>query len=394
VDATSKLIAPLSDPQEHKSFLEMTLTGLRIITFDRRRFLATLAGIAMAVIILFVEQGFFFAIVDTQVKIAEVVRGHLIVLHKARTNLSKWTRFDAIRLTQAMALQPVQSAYGLYQGTAYFAHRSKGEQRRILVYAMEPDAIALETGASPSALAALRTHGTLLFDRLSRDLYGDVQVGQNIYINDHPFHVGGTIALGPNVIHDGAVLMSTKDWLRLSRYDTPIMGVIQLRAGVSVSRAAEEIQAALPDDVVILTPRQLRWREFIFTMRAAPIGLLFAIGFLAGIAVGTGVCTQTLYNEVHDRRAQYATLKAMGFSRKFLVWLVSSQSLVLAAGGFILGVFAVLPIFAYIAALTSLPLELTFSRVVFVAIVACAMSLLAAGLAMHKVAKSDPASLY
>ncbi len=370
------------------------LTGLRIITHDRRRFFATLAGIAVAVVILFVEQGFFFAIVDSQVKVAEITRGDLIVLHRARTNLNKWTNFDAIRLTQIAALDVVEAAHGLYQGTVYFSKEAEGTQKRILVYAMEPDAVALDVSGSPQALEALRTSGTLLFDRLSRDLYGEINEGEDVYINGRPFLVGGTVALGPNFVHDGAVLMSSRDWLRISRWDKPIMGIVQLKEGMSANRAAKIIRAAIPDDVIVLTPSELKWREFIFTIRAAPIGLLFAVGFLAGIAVGTGVCTQTLYNEVHDRRAQYATLKAMGFSSQFLARLVASQSLALTAGGFILGILAAIPVFTRISSLTGLPVQFTFGRIVFVAAVAGGMSLLAAGLALNKVAKNDPASLY
>ena len=72
--------------EERPIVRKTALTGLRIITHDRRRFFATLAGIAVAVVILFVEQGFFFAIVDSQVKVVEITRGDLIVLHRARTD--------------------------------------------------------------------------------------------------------------------------------------------------------------------------------------------------------------------------------------------------------------------------------------------------------------------
>ena len=84
----------------------------------------------------------------------------------------------------------------------------------------------------------------------------------------------------------------------------------------------------------------------------------------------------------------------MGFSSQFLGRLVASQSLALTAGGFILGILTAIPVFTHISSLTGLPVQFTFARIIFVGLVAGGMSLLAAGLALNKVAKNDPASLY
>jgi putative ABC transport system permease protein len=58
---------------------------------------------------------------------------------------------------------------------------------------------------------------------------------------------------------------------------------------------------------------------------------------LFGVIIGTAVITLMLYGSVLERREEYALLKAIGASQKFLVWLVLRQSLLLATVGFAFG---------------------------------------------------------
>ena len=128
--------------------------------------------------------------------------------------------------------------------------------------------------------------------------------------------------------------MSEGDWLAHSPKAKPIMGVIHLRPGASAETERRAILASLPPDVVVLTPAETAWRESMYTLRSAPVGLLFAIGMLAGLVIGMINCYQVLYNEVSDRLPQYATLKAMGFASKFLHRVILGQAVVLAITGF------------------------------------------------------------
>ena len=115
------------------------------------------------------------------------------------------------------------------------------------------------------------------------------------------------------------------------------MGVIHLKPGVPVEEARRAILAALPPDVSVLTPAETARRESMYTLRSAPVGVLFLVGMLAGLVIGTINCYQVLYNEISDRLPQFATLKAMGFSNRFLRGVILEQAVVLALTGFVTG---------------------------------------------------------
>ena len=52
-----------------------------------------------------------------------------------------------------------------------------------------------------------------------------------------------------------------------------------------------------------MTPAQLRAREDGATLQAAPIGILFIVGVLAGLVIGAINCYQLMFNEVSDHAA-------------------------------------------------------------------------------------------
>ncbi len=138
----------------------------------------------------------------------------------------------------------------------------------------------------------------------------------------------------------------------------------------------------------------MRAREDRATLASAPVGILFAIGVLAGLVIGTINCYQLLYNEVGDHLPQYATLKAMGFSDTFLRHLILEQSVVLAAAGFAAGLVLAICADALIAWETRLPVRVDNGSGLLVCLMTLGMCILAGWLAIRRVAAADPAALY
>ena len=118
------------------------------------------------------------------------------------------------------------------------------------------------------------------------------------------------------------------------------MGVLRLRPGVRPEAVRKYIASARFDDVTVLTREELLDREVEFTVTAAPIGLLFGFGVIAGLVVGTMVCYQILFNEITDHLSQFATLRAMGYSDGFLRRIILEQASLLSVAGFAVGIAA------------------------------------------------------
>ena len=368
--------------------------GLRLIAFNPVRLFAAFAGVAVAVTVMFVELGLLMGILDSQAMMATLVRGDLVVLDEGRTDLHKWDRLSRIRLNQITAVSGVSEVVPVYQDTMGLRDPETNSVRRILVIAFPPEELPFAIGEPAEVANALRMRNTILFDRRSRPIYAEMVPGGTAELNGQIYRVGGFIDLGPDVIHDGAVIMSDASWFARAPNAQPIMGVIRLDPGANPDDVRARLTASLPDDVAFFTPAELRQREFSFTLSSAPIGFLFGIGMLAGLVIGSITCYQILFNEIVDRLKQYATSKAMGFSEMFLRAVILEQAVLLALGGFAVGLLFAWGAYAYIAQRTALAVHLSAFSITFILVLATAMCVAAALLALRRVTLADPAELY
>lgn len=122
--------------------------------------------------------------------------------------------------------------------------------------------------------------------------------------------------------------------------------------------------------------------------------MIFLIGTLMGFAVGIIICYQILFTNLQDAMSEYATLKAMGYPNRFFVGLVVRQSVYLSVLGFIPAVLIALLLFRMLESLTGLPMALTVSRAGSVLVLTTLMCLISGLLALRKLVRADPASLF
>jgi len=368
--------------------------GIRLIAFNPLRLLGAFAGVGVAVAVMFIEFGLLMGILNSQALMATLIRGDLVVLDEGRTDLHKWDRLSRIRLNQIAAAHGVGDVIPIYQDTVGLRDPETNAVRRILVIAFPPEDLPIAIGDAQEIAAALRVQNTILFDRRSRPIYAAMNLGGEAELNGQSYRVGGFVDLGPDIVHDGAVIMSDASWFARSPNAQPIMGVIRLDGGADLEDVRGRLVASLPDDVAIFTPAELRRREFEFTLRSAPIGFLFGIGMLAGLVIGAITCYQILFNEIVDRLKQYATLKAMGFSEMFLRGVILEQALLLSLGGFGGGILLAWGAYAYIADRTALAMRLGSFDIGLILVLATAMCIIAGFLALRRVTEADPADLF
>ncbi|HVZ68341.1 MAG TPA: FtsX-like permease family protein [Rhizomicrobium sp.] len=368
--------------------------GLRFLGHNPLRLAAALSGVAVAVVIMFVELGLLLGVLNSQAMVASRLDADLVVMNRARVDLHKWTNVDGIRLNQIAAEPDVAQVIPIYQGTMGFRNPPDLSIRRIVIFAFPANEVPFDIGNPEKISNVLRIPGSVLFDRLSRPIYGEIRRGQDVELDGTLFRMAGFVSLGPDVVNDGAVVMSEGDWLSRHPNDQPIMGAVRLRPGTDVHEARARILAALPDDVIVMTPDEVRSREFAFTLKAAPIGILFGIGMLAGLVIGAITCYQILFNEIVDRFAEYATLRAMGFSSRFFRRVILEQAAFLSLGGFLAGAALTWIAYLYLAYATSLAVGFDVFSSVFVLMLTVGMTVMAGLFALRPVAEADPASLY
>jgi putative ABC transport system permease protein len=352
------------------------------------------ASVAVGVIIIFVELGFLLGILDAQSLIATLAKGDLRVMNIARVDLHRWDNLYPVRLDQVAAQPGVARVTPVFEDHVGLEDKSDKRVRRIILYAFPPDDVPLDIGDPEQISRRLKVSHGFLYDRLSRPIFGSFKPGDEVKIDKFPLLVGGYVRMGADIVNDGNIVISEGDWLNRFPDAKPIMGVVHLKPGADLETVRRDILLHVPEDVVVLTPWETKMREYESTLRVAPVGILFLVGMLAGLVIGTINCYQVLYNEISDRLPQFATLKAMGFSNAYLRRVILEQSFVLSLSGFAVGLTLSYLADYYIASQTVLPVGLGAATALFVGCLTVAMCAIAGLIAIRRVAIADPAELY
>jgi len=368
--------------------------GVRLLAHDPRRLFLISSSIALGVVVMFVQLGLLGGILDSQAGVARIARGDLLVMNIARVDLHRWDKVPRFELAQIAAVPGVAAVMPVYEDHVGFADPDDNRIRRIIVFAFSPSDFPLAIGDRQAIADHLRSMNGFVFDASSRPIYGRIGRGMNIDIDKWPLTVSGFAKMGPDIVNDGAIFMSEGEWLARRPSSDPIMGVVRLAPGAAVETVRRLILAQTPADIAVLTPAEASQRESAATLRAAPIGLLFGLGALAGMVIGAVNGYQVLYTQVSDQLSQYATLKAIGFSEAFLGGAVISQAVLLSSVGFVVGLPASMLADLYVSSLTRLPIEVHITTAALVLLATLASCLLAGRLAMRRVDDADPASLY
>jgi putative ABC transport system permease protein len=395
------------------------------LTHDRRRFVLFSLGIALAVVLIFVEYGFRNALLDSNVLLMQKLNADLAVISGQRAALPFRESFARHRLTQIAGVPGVRSVYPLYMEYYLSLVRNPAERpeqrppnRPIRVIGIDPEAGLLKFPALDAAPGAPRSHvkelqqsGRALFDRAgktsihnrSESVFGAIVPGIETDLAGQRIRIVGEVDLGSDFGADGTLIMSEESFAKLLRRPyfpgdprTEVeIGLVRIDADAELGVVQQKIRKAFPEgDLDVLTIDELMERERRFWLDNTPIGFVFGLGMLLSFIIGMVICYQILSSDVADHLAEYGTLKAIGYPNRYLSKVVFQQALFMAAAGFLPGVGISWVIYRYLGYLTALPMWMTPGRVAFVlglTLLMCAGSGL---LALRKAQKLDPAEVF
>jgi putative ABC transport system permease protein len=366
-----------------------------MLVHRKGRFVLSMLGIAFSVVIMFMEIGFFNGINDSQARLPTFLNADLVLLSKGRTTLLEGDQLNRIRMQQALAFDGVVSAVPLYEGNQLVANPQTGLLQAIAVLAFPPHTQPLKLKELLQYGDLLEIKGNILFDRKSRDLYGAIAPGTPLNIGGQINTVVGLVEIGPSIKSDGYILMGDQTWDdSKSGADLVSMALLKVSTGTDLAALKQKLIDKLNEDVIVLTPEELRQREVDFTANATPAGGVFAIGLVIGFLIGMIICYQILFNEISDNMPQYATVKAVGFSKSYLTSLVMQQAVLLAVFGFLPGLGGGALLYHVIEHSTGILMFISPQRGLLIFVLTLFMCVASGLLAVQKVLRADPAEVF
>jgi len=379
--------------------MHRTPLAWRNIVHNKVTMLFSVAAVAFAIIIMFMELGFLNGLYDSQTGVIAFLRADLVMVSRALHIITAHEPFPRSRLEKVAGLDGVSGVYPVYLEDIFSRLRNPktGIKHHIRVIAFDPGDPIFQSRRINLLADKLRSPLTILFDDRSRRFFGPLRSGMKIELADRAVTVAGTFRLGPDYHYDGNLLASADTLFQLfpnQHRENVFLGLIQLKGDASPDAVVRELNRRAGPDVEIMKKSDIIAREKANWQKTTPAGYVFTMGVAVGFVIGIFICYQILYIDISDHLSQLATLKALGYQNRDLVRQVLTQGALIGVLGFVPAVAVTLGLYSVLTTITGIVTKLTFGRIALVFVLTLGMCLTAAGLAVRKVIALDPAELF
>ena len=359
---------------------------------EKSRLLVAVAGIAFADLLMFFQLGMLDSLYDSATSPHRNLQADLVLINRQVKTLIDMKSFTRERLQQTLANNGVASVSAVYVGTVGWRNPNTHLERSILLWGVDPvnPAFTLPESSYSEQLLLLNR---VLFDRASRPEYGPIAdrltpQGLEVQVSDRPVQVVGLFTLGASFGADGNLIASDSTFLHLIGDRPPDqidVGLVQLKPGADRETVQKRLRAQLPNDIQILTIPEFVQLEIDY-WASGGTGYIFNLGVFVGFTVG-------IIN-VSEHLPEYATLKAMGYSDRFLLKMLMQEALLLAALGFLPGLVISVGLYRLTYAATLLPIVMKVNRALVVFVLTVLMCGVSGLLATRKLRAVDPADVF
>ena len=373
------------------------LLAWRILTYDKRRTALALIGIFMAILLVFVELGFFYAVPRGGLLLYDNMRFDLLLTSDQYEYQAQPGVFPLSALDRVRSSSDVAEATPIYFGFAKWKSGKGDLWPDVFVIGFDPASDVFIPDSINRQTAALDRLDTVLVDSATRPMFGPLDTGRVVEIGDRKVTIGGQYDLGTGFMGLGVALTSTANFVRLfpQRGSAIVnLGAITLKPGVDPARAASDLQKLAGTGTKVVTRQELDAQETAYWTTRTSVGIIFGSGLLISLVVGVMIVYQIVSTQVGRQLPQFATLKAIGYRDRALAATVSTMSLLIVIAGFIPAVAAALGLYSLIRQQTLLPVMMSDMRLLAVFAAALGMAVVSALLSVRVLRRADPADVF
>jgi len=368
--------------------------AFRNLFHDRLRFIATVIGIVFSIVLVTVQMGLYLGFGQMVTTMIDHASTDLWVMPKGTKCFEDPSLLDTRQRSRALAIPGAVEAIPVVIGFADW-RTPNGSSTPVFVVGsdlrsggLEPWNLVegrIESLSTPNAVAVDRTY----FDRL-----GISGLGARAEIRQQSVRV--------TAVTEGIRSFTTTPYVFMdvdrarAHTGTPASKatyfLVRVGQGADVERVRRDLLASLAD-VEVLTPAEFRERSRSFWLFGTGAGAALFAGALLGVIVGTVIVAQTLYSSTKDHLNEFATLRAIGSSRKYIYKVIICQALLSAVIGFGLAYVIGLLVVRMTAA-GALPIVITPGLTAALFLLTVVMCVVSAIAAIMKVTRIDPAMVF
>jgi putative ABC transport system permease protein len=381
---------------DRNGVLDMPLTlrlAIRNLFQDRLRFIATLVGIVFSVVLVMAQMGLYLGFGRMVTTMIDHAPADLWIVSRGAKSFDDLSVLDADTQTKALAISGVAHATPVIIGFSIWRLAS-GEMTPVFVIGSNLGDRDLQPwNLVAGKVADLAAPEAIAVDRSYFELLGISGIGSIAEIRGQKVRVAAvtdgirSFATMPYIFSG---LDRARSYLTLSP-DTISHLLIQVERGGDIDRIRRELKSNI-SDIDVLTSNEFRDRSRSFWLFGTGAGAALFSGALLSLIVGTVIVAQTLYSSTKDHLSEFATLRAIGCSNRYIYKVIRYQALLNAVAGFCIATVVGAGM-VRMTAKSPLPVVLTPELVIGLFILTVVMCIAAATVAIARVVRIDPVTV-
>ncbi|MBI2736166.1 MAG: hypothetical protein HYX38_06390 [Rhodospirillales bacterium] len=383
--------------------------GAQQLKRQRTSTLLSLGGVTASLLVIFAQLGIERAVYESSVRLHRMVSGDLIIVPYGFKSMQLHAEVP-VAVTDIIATNPSVSSYSpFWFGVMSLQHAGMPTSRRLAWYAVDPEKPAVDVPGLKENLHKLRETRRILFDRDSRPYFGDLAAqadsGTEYTVLGPPDNRGllrqlfavGTFAVGPNVLNDGAIMMSQETMAEVFGNwwsDRPAFISIHLAPGADVNAVRQQLNRTLVGRGEAIDKHEFEARERVYWSRETPVGYITDLGFVMGVMIGMVFIYYAQYQIIRFYLPEYAILKSLGYDWWFFLFMIGQIGAAIITPAFVVSFALGRGVYGITEAAMHLGMSMGL-REMTVSLVACViMTVVSSLFAIRRLWKVDPIMLF
>ncbi len=366
----------------------------RNLFHDRLRFVATIVGIVFSILLVTVQMGLYLGFGRMVTTMIDHASTDLWIIPNGTKCFEDPSLLDERKRFQALSINGVTDATPVVIGFAEWRLPSGGTTP-VFIVGSETRAAGLQPwNVVAGSIGDLSIPNAVAVDQSYFERLGVKGLGASAEIREQKVQVLA-VTKGIRSFTTTPYVFTAIDRARAYTGIAATKAtyfLVRVSPGANVESVRHRLKANLTD-VEVLTPAEFSERSRAFWLFDTGAGAALFAGALLGVIVGTIIVAQTLYSSTKDHLNEFATLRAMGSSGRYIYKVIICQALLSAVIGFCLAALIGLIIVDRTAE-SALPIVMTPGLTLGLFLLTVVMCVVSAIAAIMQVTRIDPAMVF
>jgi putative ABC transport system permease protein len=309
--------------------------AFRNLFHDRLRFFATLIGIVFSIELVTVQAGLYFGFGEMVTTMIDHASADLWIMPNGTKCFEDPSLLDDRKRFRIRVLDGVADAVPLVTGFADWRMPSGSSTPVFIVGSDLKSKGLLPWDIVAGRVDDLAQANSVVVDKTYLDRLGVSGVGATAEIRRQKVKVVA-LSNGIRSFTTTPFVFMSLDRARAfsgASADEATFILVRLEPHANIDKVRDQIRATVPD-VEVLTAAEFANRSRSFWLFGTGAGSALLAGAILGLIVGTVVVAQTLYSSTKEHLIEFATLRAIGSSARYIYKVIILQALISAIVGF------------------------------------------------------------